>query len=77
MDFGNLYLRRIRGRLPETPTGWLFFALAVVFLLAGGSKNLWSKVTDNEMVQKILRGTAYAACVIFIILMVVADSKKS
>ena len=55
----------------------MFFALAVIFLLVGGNKNLWSKITDNEMVQKILRITSYIACVICMILTVVADSKKS
>ncbi len=77
MDFCNQYLRIIRGRLPETAAGWMFFALAVIFLLVGGNKNLWSKITDNEMVQKILRITSYIACVICMILTVVADSKKS
>lgn len=77
MDINTMCVQYFwRYRMPTTAGGWLFFALAFVFLVVGGNKRVWKKVTDNEAVRKILRMAAYIACFIFVILSGIAESKR-
>ena len=80
MDINTMcvqYLRIVRVRLPSTAGGWLFMVIAVAFFVVGRSNSIWEKITDNEMVQKILKVVAYIACFIFAILSAVADLNNS